>query len=199
MIAVVGGVERERTERTKRLHAAPGLRHDLALLVGHGHRADGVDQDIDLDAIATAPGERARDVVGRLTFLEDVLGIVDGLPRVLDELELRGEDLVAVQEHVDPIAGHDGSLGVAGDRGGECGLADLERGQGQVRLHVSTPGEGDRQHPRARDDPEALQRSETSRVAHAASVRQVRCQRLRLRRARPKYWGNNGSRGSDVN
>ena len=147
MIAVVGGVERERPERAERLDAAPRLGHDLALPGGHRHRADGVDQDIDLDAGPAALGQRARHVVGGLTFLEDVLGVVDRLRRVLDELELRREDLVAVQEDVDPIARHDGGLGIAGDRGGECRVADLEgraesgaAARGRMRRRRSRPG-----------------------------------------------------------
>ena len=50
MIAIIGPVDGERTQRPEALDAAPGLQHALAIRVRHGERARTIEQHIDGDA-----------------------------------------------------------------------------------------------------------------------------------------------------
>ena len=109
MVAVVDAVEGERAERAEGRDLAARLGQALAVIGGHRDRADRVDQHVHLDARAAALGQRLRHIVGGLPVLEHVLGVVDRLARGPDGLELRREDLVAVQQDVDAVAAHEGA------------------------------------------------------------------------------------------
>src|SRR5262249_61546831 len=104
VIAVVDLVDGEGAQRTEALHLAARVDHALAIVRGHGQGAHRVEQDVDGQALPAALCQGVGDVLRRLALLPHVLSVVDGLPRRLDDAELGGEDLVAVEEHLDAIA-----------------------------------------------------------------------------------------------
>src|SRR6185436_6767552 len=90
-------------------------------------------------------GEGLRGVGGGRALLEHILGVGDALARRADGRDLGREDLIPVQEHLDPVAGHHRVTGVRDEGGAEGGLSHLERGQLQMGLDVAAPPAGQRQ------------------------------------------------------
>src|SRR5207247_2082701 len=101
--------------------------HELAILVRHRQRADGVEQQIHGDAGPAALGQRVRDVPRGGSFLENVLRIVDGLSGALDGVQLGGKYLVPVQEDLHAVARDHRRAAIGGERRGKRGVARLER------------------------------------------------------------------------
>ena len=139
MVSVIDLVDGKGAQRTEALHAAAGVDHALAVVGRHGEGAHRVEKHIDRESPPAALGEGIGDVFRGLAFLPHVLGVVDALPGGLDDAQLRGKDLVSVQEDLHAITGDDSGAGIGRKRRGKGGIPHLEGGKLQDRLLVRTP------------------------------------------------------------
>ncbi len=141
MIPVVGPIDRPRGQRAVGHDLAPRLRHPVAVLRRHQEGAGRVEEHVHLDPGPAALRERLSGVGGGRALLEDVLRIGDGLAGGLDRRELGREDLLAVQQDVDPVTSYHRPAGVPDERGAERGLRDLEIRQLDVGRDVAAAGQ----------------------------------------------------------
>ena len=98
---------------------AASLTEALDVILVHLARADGVDDDPDVDAARRGALERVGEPVGDLAFLVDVGLEAHAMARAVDGLEHRREHLIAVDEHVvlvadDEIRGNEGGQIIGG-------------------------------------------------------------------------------------
>ncbi len=139
MVPLVHALERPGPERPVEHDLAAGLLHLLAILRGNREGAHRVEQHVHRDAGPAPLGQGLRGLGRGRAFLEDVLGVGDALAGGADGRDLGREDLIAVQQHLDPVAADDGVAGVGHHGGPEGRLPHLERRQLQVGLHARAP------------------------------------------------------------
>src|SRR5262249_30658300 len=116
--------ERQAPEWSKRDDLAARLFHRLEIRLRHRQRADPVKQNLGLHARTTLLGERLRDLAGDRALRVEVLLVGQGLLRVANHGELRGEDVVTIHENAYVVAADDRGAGVRADRGAERGIGD---------------------------------------------------------------------------
>jgi hypothetical protein len=141
MVPVVGPVHRPRGDGAIRRDLAARLGHPTAVLRGHEQRADRVEEHVNLHPGPAALRQGLSSLRRGRALFEHVLRVGDGLAGGPDHLELRGEDLLSVQEDVDPVASDHRPAGVADERGPEGRLGDAEIGDLEVGLDVVAAGE----------------------------------------------------------
>ena len=100
-----GAEEDERIQRSKGGHLAAGARHRVSVLRRDQGGPEAVQQDVGLDSGAAAFRQRLRDLHADRALLIEVLGVCNRLARRADGFERGREDLIAVQQHVNRVAG----------------------------------------------------------------------------------------------
>jgi hypothetical protein len=99
-----GEAQAQGTQRPERGHDASGLGHRVAIRRRHREGPEAVQQDVGADPGPAALGERAGDLLADRAFLVEVLSVTDRPARGANGLQLRGKDLIAVQEQARAVA-----------------------------------------------------------------------------------------------
>jgi hypothetical protein len=133
VVPVVRAVEGVGAERPEHDHLAAGRRHPLGELGRGRARAEAVEEDPGGDAGPAPLGHRVGEGPGDEPVLDVVLRVGDGAPGGADRIQLRGEDLLPVQQDPHAVAGLDGGGRVGLQRREEGGVPERQRGEAEVR------------------------------------------------------------------
>jgi len=130
-----GGEQAQPTQRPKRGHLAACPRHRLPILRRHLDGPEAVQQDVRADSRPAAIGERLRDLAADGAILGEILGVRYRLACRANRRQLRGTDLVAVQEHVHGVAAADRRHGIGLDGRNERRVCGRQLWQSDVGRH----------------------------------------------------------------
>ena len=126
MSPVLEPLDRVGLGRAEEAHLHAGVAHRADQLAVHLHRADGVENDVALDAGAGLPAERIRHLDGDVAAPVGVRQEVHRLLGGADRVEVGGEDLVAVDQELGVVAIRDGRAGQGLGGAQEARLADVD-------------------------------------------------------------------------
>jgi hypothetical protein len=148
-----GAEQDQRTQGPERDHLASRARHHLAVVRRHQERAEAVQQDVSPNPAPAAIRQGRRDLPRHLALLVEVLGIRDRALSRADGLKDRGEDLISVQQQVDPVAARDARRGIGLDRRPERGISHRQVRQREMRLHPRTGARSQAEHGDGHEQP----------------------------------------------